>query len=352
MSGVIGHALYAILARKAAAARKSPIASLLLRNDSSYLAGAYLGCDVQTLPAAMGLKTGKESGYGTLPSGVTELGGEPVEQWTLKHEGREHTPAEIHAMFYGRAHLVLGWKGGDAQHAIPSDHLPDYFAAVVEDALEFFGPGERKLAYIFGWICHVIGDALIKSVLPGLDLKLLNGTYTPENRPIQDLIAFHEIGVKELGIDWKARLPDMCDTPVEEVQPHYMRCAVERGRLGEIFSVGWRPDREALLRAVLQKNRLHLKVWLRAVFRDLQLTRVDAGWECRPELSRKAGGLSYVEMAKLADEAGFRHALWRIAERIADAFDAVVERQEALQRLPQATAGDWKGITERWKKKK
>jgi hypothetical protein len=351
MSGVIGHSLYAILARKAAAARKSPIASLLLRNDSSFLAGAYLGCDIQTLPAALGLNTGAESGYGKLPGGVTELNGEPVRQWTLNHEGKEHTPSDIHAMYYGRAHLVLGWKGGDVHYAIPSDHLPDYFAAVTGDAVELFGPGERQLAYIFGWICHVIGDALIKSVLPGLDLKLLNGSYTPENRPIQDLVAFHEIGVKELGINWRARLPDICDTPVESIQPHYMRCAVERGRLGELFPVGWRPDREALLRRTMARNRVHLKVWLRKVFRDLELTRSGAGWECRPELSRKARGLSYAEMVELAEKANYRHALWLIAERIADAFDEVVERHDYLQSLPQATRGDWKEITERWKKK-
>ena len=58
MSGVIGHMMYAILGGKAATQRKLPVAPLLNRYYASYLAGAYLGCDVQTLPAAICVDTG------------------------------------------------------------------------------------------------------------------------------------------------------------------------------------------------------------------------------------------------------------------------------------------------------
>ncbi len=351
MSGVIGHSLYAVLALKASEARGNPIAAILRRNHASYLAGAYLGCDIQTLPAAIGLRSGTESGYAKLPAGVIEINGEPVRQWRLESGGKAFTPGEIHALFYGRAHLILGWPASQRDRSVPSDHLPDYFAATVDDAVELFEPGERKLAYLFGWICHTVGDAMIKSVIPGADLKLLNGTYTPENRPIQDLVSFHEIGRKELGLDWRALLSDACETPVEDIQPHYMRCAPRRGRLGELFPDAWEPGREALLRQVMAKNREHLKVWLQRALRDLELKRSGDEWECRPELSRQAGGLDYREMVETAEKAGFRKALWRIAERIAGTFDETVERAETLRGARGARTADWAEITKRWMKK-
>lgn len=352
MSGVVGHSLYALLAMAAAGARGNPITPTLRRNRASYVAGAYLGCDIQTLPASQGLRTGRESGYAKLPAGVTELYGEPVRQWRIEHQGERFTPGDVHRIFYGRAHLILGWAPGDIGHGVPSDHLPDYFAAVVDDAVGLFGPGERQLAYLFGWMCHVVGDALIKSVLPGLDLNLLDGTYTPRNRPIQDLVSFHEVGRKELGVDWKALLHDVCAVPVEDVQPHYMRCAKKRGRLGELFPDAWEPGREGLLRRVMAKNRSHLKVWLQKVFRDMELTRSSSGWECRPDLSRAAKGLRYGEMVELAEEAGFRQALWRIAERIAGVFDETRERSSFLSELKAKKGVGWDELTKRWRMKK
>jgi hypothetical protein len=348
MSGVIGHSLYAVLALKASEARGNPIAAVLRRHYASYLAGAYLGCDIQTLPASVGMRTGAESGYAKLPSGVTELNGEPVQQWKLEFEGRTHAPGEVHSLYYGRAHLILGWPPTQRDRVVPVDHLPDYFAAVADDAVKLFEPGERRLAYVFGWICHAVGDAMIKSVIPGADLRLLDGTYTPENRPIQDLVSFHEIGRRELGLDWRALLNDACDTPVEDIQTHYMRCASRRGRLGEMFPDAWEPGLEGLLRQVMAKNREHLKVWLQRVFRDMELKRSGEGWECRPELSRRAKGLTYPEMVEAADKAGFRRALWRIAERIAGVFDETVERSESLRDRKGGRSDDWRKITSRW----
>jgi hypothetical protein len=53
MSGIIGHSMYALLGLRAAAAQGLPIARVLSRHLPSYLCGAYLGCDVGTLPAAI-----------------------------------------------------------------------------------------------------------------------------------------------------------------------------------------------------------------------------------------------------------------------------------------------------------
>ena len=67
MSGIIGHTMYAILAGKAAAAKKLPIAQIIHRHYASYLCGSYLGCDIQTIPEARCIDTGQEVGYGTAP---------------------------------------------------------------------------------------------------------------------------------------------------------------------------------------------------------------------------------------------------------------------------------------------
>ena len=56
---------------------------------------------------------------------------------------------------------------------MPWERLPEYFVKVLQDARELHGPSERQLAYALGWMTHVIGDGLIKSVAPGLDLNLL-----------------------------------------------------------------------------------------------------------------------------------------------------------------------------------
>lgn len=53
MSGLVGHTMYGVLGAKAAATRKLPMAPIIGRHFASYLAGAYLGCDVQTMPEAI-----------------------------------------------------------------------------------------------------------------------------------------------------------------------------------------------------------------------------------------------------------------------------------------------------------
>lgn len=212
MSGIIGHTMCAILGGKAAGHRKLPIVPLIYRHYASYLCGAYLGCDIQTMPEAVCLDTGKEVGYGTASLEKSPLTGGEVRPWTLEFDGREYRPREIHRTFYGRSHLVFGWDQAERVHTVPWDHLADYCAAVADDAVQQFGPSERQVAYLFGWMAHIVGDSLIKSVQPGIDLDLLDGKYTPRNRPIQDLVTFHEVGVKELGLHWPALLTDLAET--------------------------------------------------------------------------------------------------------------------------------------------
>ena len=75
--------MYAVLAEKAAAKRKLSIVPVLRRNYASYLCGAYLGCDIQTLPEAVCLDTGLEVGYGTAPLKHSPITGGKVKPWVF-----------------------------------------------------------------------------------------------------------------------------------------------------------------------------------------------------------------------------------------------------------------------------
>lgn len=351
MSGIIGHTMYAILAGKAAEHRRLPIVPMLHRHYASYLCGAYLGCDVQTMPEAVCVDSGNEVGYGTVDLKQSPLTGGEVTPWSLQLNDKRYRPREIHRTFYGRAHLVFGWNGVDRAHTVPWDHLADYVAAVCEDAMEHFGVGERKMAYLMGWLAHIVGDSLIKSIRPGIELNLLGGKYTPKNRPIQDLVSYHEIGVNELGLHWPALLHDLAETPVEPIQLHYMRIARPKGRLAEDFPNAWAPGLAPLLQAVLRENRRYQAIRNPRLVERYRLQKKGDQWECRAELSQQAGGLRYPEMVQLAERANFRHALWQMAEAIATLFEDVVQRAPSLQALPQQAGPSWAELTARWKKR-
>jgi len=352
MSGLIGHTTYAMLAAKAAAYRQLPVSPIIERHYASYLAGSYLGSDIQTLPEAVCVDTGQEVGYGTVPLEKSPITGGAVRRWKLEVDGKSYSPRDIHTLFYGRAHIVFGWRGEDKRHAIAWEDIPDYIASVVDDAIGFFGPSHRQLAYIFGWATHVVGDSLIKSVHPGLHLHLIDGQYTPRNRPIQDLVTFHEVGRRELGLNWPALLHDLAKTPVEPVQVHYMRCREKSGRLGAHFPDGWQPDKEKLLRLVLAKNREYEAKRTSGILKDMALSKgPDGTLNCSPELSARTGGLSYQEMIEAADKANFRHVLWEMGEAIADLFENVVGLQAYLQEMPSSVSDPtWGVLSKRWKK--
>ncbi len=351
MSGIIGHTMYAMLAAKAAEQRKLPIVPVIRRHFASYLCGSYLGCDIQTLPEAICVDTGQEVGYGTVALEKSPITGGAVKPWKLEFGGERYTPRDIHRMFYGRSHLVFGWTAADRRYTVPWDHLPDYLALVVEDSFDLFGPGERRLAYLFGWITHIVGDSLIKSVQPGITLDLLGGKYTPANRPIQDLVTFHEIGRKEFGLNWEDLLADLAETPVEPIQPHYMRVSRPHGALASQFSDGWRPDQEPLLLRVLAENRRYQRIRNARLIKLYALAKTQSGWQCDEELSRRMGGLNYAAAVNLAEQANFRHALWQMGEAIAGLFEQVIDRQPKLQALPNSPGPTWREITQRWQAK-
>jgi hypothetical protein len=348
MSGIIGHTVYAILGAQAAARRKLPMVSWIARHGASYLAGAYLGCDIQTLPEAICADTGKEVGYGTVPLDKSPLTGGKVKPFHLAFEGRSYRPREIHDIFYGRAHLTFGWSRAQQALTLPWQHLPEFCSAVVEDAFALFGPAERPLAYVLGWMTHLVGDGLIKSIWPGVTLNLLDGKYTPRNRPIQDLYTYHEVGRKELGLNWPALLADVAQTPVEPIQPHYLRAAAPRGRLAHEFPDGWMPGAIGLLREVLAENRRYLKVYKEQVLQEMRLERTDDGWQCRDDLRRATGGLSYAQMIEAAEQANFRQTLRQIAEAVADLFGDVVHLVPALREMTCPAEPSWEELARQW----
>ena len=351
MSGIIGHTLYALLGARAATARELPLARVVGRHIPSYLCGAYLGADVGTVPAATCVDTGVPVGYGAERVTRSPLTGGAVKPWSLELGRAAYTPRDIHNLFYGRAHVAFGWAAKDGPLAIPWTKLPAYFAAVLRDARALYGPGERQLAYALGWMTHVVGDGLIKSVAPGVDLHMLDGKYTPANRPIQDLVSFHEIGIKELKLDWPALLRDIVECPIEPLQMHYMRVGAMRGALGKLHPIGWTPRHEALLLEVMAVNRRYQRIRNDRILKQLALRPTPDGLQCDPVLSQRAKGLTYPEMVMLADKANFRHALWQIAEAIADLFAEVCQLTHELDKQPNLTHPDWPTLTRRWRKK-
>ncbi len=352
MSGIIGHTTYALLALKAAKARKLPVSGVIENHLSSYLAGAYLGCDVQTLPAAICKDTGEPVGYGSSPIEKSPITGGDIEPFKLEVADREFIPREIHDLFYGRTHLILGWqKEAPEDLKIPLSSLLDYSMDVTSDTIDLFGPGRRSLAYVMGWLTHVTGDGLIKSVIDGINLHLLDGKYTAKNRPIQDLISFNDIGIGELKLDWAALLDDLATTPVEPIQLHYMRCAERQGRLGAHFEIGWAPELSSVLQKVLEENRRYQQIRNARLIDQLTVRNVgDGSLACDAELSQLTGGMSYHEMQEAAEKANFRHALWQMGEIIADFFEKMTEREEKLQELKYAGSQSWGDLTKRWAK--
>ena len=351
MSGIIGHSMYALLGLRAAAAREVPLAHLATRHLPSYLCGAYLGADVGTVPAATCVDTDTPVGYGAQRLAKSPITGGAVKPWVLSMGAKQFTPRQIHDRFYGRAHVAFGWAAKDRPLEVPWEKLPEYFAKVLQDARELHGPGERQLAYALGWMTHVIGDGLIKSVAPGLDLHLLDGKYTPANRPIQDLVTFHEVGIKDLKLDWPSLLSDLVAAPIEPLQAHYMRVGKTRGQLAKTFHRGWEPGLQLLLLEVMAVNRRYQRVRNGRILKQLALRKTAKGLQCDPILSERAKGLQYTEMVALAEKANFRHALWQMGEAIAKTFAEV-------QRLsPEIAGGDrldrpsWDDLTRQWRRR-
>lgn len=324
MSGLAGHTLYAFLALRQAEEWTPSVVPLLRRHLASYLAGAYIGADIQVMPEVVCVDTGKELGFGTVPVTESPFTGGPVRPWYLEHDGNRYRPSDIHRLFYGRSHLIFGWAQEMAGLKVPWDSLVRYAACVIRD-WEAGGSGrDSGLAWIFGWLVHVVSDAMIKSRQPGLKMHLVDGLYTPRNRPIQDLFAFHQIGVGELKLDWESTFDSMAGTPIEEVQFHYMRIRSLGPVLSSAFPEGWAEQYGALLEAVLRENRRWLRRHAADVLAEMRLEEV-SGRRLPSRLLRQwTGEWDYPQIIALAEQAGIRETLRVISEEIVGLFDHVL----------------------------
>lgn len=339
MSGLIGHTMYGLLAEKAVKSRGLPVASIITKHRASFLCGAYLGCDIQVMPEAVCVDTGREVGFGTVPLEKSPITGGAVRPWQLVHDGQMYRPRQIHELFYGRAHLVFGWTKEDMPLRVPWDHLADYCSLAIRDDMT----SERGLAYALGWMVHIVSDSLIKSVQPGIRMHLLDGVYTPRNRIVQDQFTFHTIGA-ELGIDWPKTFADMAATPIEPLQPHYMRIGEKRGKLGATFADGWKPELQPLLHAVLAENRRWLAHHMHDVLHVVTLTDDKASEEAR----RVSGGLAHEKMLEIAEAAGMRQTLVTIADQCADLIEQVVMQVPEWRGLKRTPDGEWDTLKKKW----
>ena len=322
--------------------------AIAARHQASYLAGAYLGSDIQTMPEAICIDTG-EVGYGTVPLEKSPLTGGPVRPWVLHVGDRSYRPRNPRTVLRSLPPRV--WlESHAAQHTVPWDHLPDFFARVVDDTLEYFGPGERPLAYVFGWIAHIVSDSLIKSVQPGLDLELLDGKYTTA-QPADPgfLMMFHELGVQELKLDWPAMFADLAATPVEPVQLHYMRIAEPRGQLAMDFPHGWQPDQRELLNAVLVENRRWCRQHASDVLDNMRLVpSADGTPDCNAATCSLTGTLLPSDGRAGRESGTCVRACWQMGEAIADMFAAVARRSHRLAEKPTDDGPNWEAISNGW----
>lgn len=321
MSGLTGHTLYAILALRQAEEWTPSLVPLLKRHLASYLAGAYLGCDIQIMPEALCVDTGREVGFGTVPLTASPITGGAVRPWNLEHAGRRYRPSEIHRLFYGRAHLIFGWSKDETRLALSWDAVPDYAARVIQDWLALGERSESGLAWIYGWLVHVVTDSLIKSRQSGLKMHLIDGLYTPRNRPVQDLFAFHEIGIKELHLDWPSLFQSMAETPIEAIQFHYMRCGPPSGVLADRFAEGWKPGDRELLKCVLKENRRWLVHHSAEVLKDMKLEMQGGTQIPSASLREWTGSASYAQLMETAERSGMRETLRILAEESVHMFD-------------------------------
>ncbi len=210
MSGIVGHSMYAVLGLKAAdAAKTSPgrdrpatFRQLRRRRLSRQRHSGHAGSGLRGHGPRGGLRHRAGWRKARSPAAPCASSGSPLR--TARSPRIRCTNDSTGA----RTSCSAGPKSDEALR-VPWDHLPDYFAAVIDDAFELFGPGERPLAYALGWIVHVVSDSLIKGIQPGIELNLVDGRYTARNRPVQDLFTFHEIGIREFHLDWAALFRDL-----------------------------------------------------------------------------------------------------------------------------------------------
>lgn len=322
--------MYAVLATSLLQQQGVKLAQVLRRNWSVCLSGAYPGCDIQTLPEAVCVDTGLEVGYGTIPISVSPIAGGPVRPSKLGFAGAELTPREIHNRFYGRTHLVFGWLTAEQNLMLPWDHPADFVSLVARDSLSAGRDHEAEIWWIAGWLVHIVGDSLIKSIHPGLSMKLLDGLYTAKNRPVQDLYTWHIVGIDELRLDWNETLDEVCRTPVQDIQLHAMHVTRPHGELSPDFPDGWLPADEQLVRAVCSENRRYLKLYLQQLLPQYQLYETGGELNCPPALSMVADGLTWTEMQQLTEKAGMRETLQQMAMQSANMIRGVFRRVPSL----------------------
>mgnify|MGYP001394367141 FL=1 len=124
-----------------------------------------------------------------------------------------------------------------------------------------------------------------------------------------------------------------------------MRASAPRGQLAELHAEAWTPGHGPLLRKTLAENRRYQRIRNERIIRQLALISTASGWECDRELSETAGGMTYAEMRRHAEAADFRHALWQIADCIADMFEQLVQRLGVLGNLGAIAAPTWQEIS-------
>jgi len=218
------HVTYAVLGAQAATARRLPVAPLLRRHWASYLCGAYLGCDIQTFPKQCVWTRAAKSGtaWCRWPESPHRRRGPAMEALL---DGREYTRVTSTGCFTGDRTWSLAGARRNSTCRNPGTIWP-----ITSRARPLTrGPALARANVRWPISSHARARGRRQShqVRPRRpEAAFTRRQYTPRNRPIQDLITFHEVGRKELNLNWARPAGGSRWLPaVESLQPHTMRVA-------------------------------------------------------------------------------------------------------------------------------
>ena len=205
-------------------------------------------------------------------------------------------------------------------------------------------PPNRPLAYVLGWMTHLVGRRPDQVGLAGRDAEL----------------ARRQIHAKKSSYPGSVHLPRrsdgrncdstgrLCWRMSRRLRSNQFNCTIcglasPRGRLAQDFPEGWVPAATGLLQAVARRESTILEA--------LQGTgppRDAAGanwrrWQCRDELRLATGGLSYAQMIEAAEQAATSDRLSGKSPRRSQTFGRRV-RLVPIRRCPRPQAA-WHGLT-------
>lgn len=323
------------------------VARIAAAHLPSVYAGAYEGADCQIMPLALCDGCGRVVGLGHLPDvPLCEYCGGTLRPYRFHFAGQDWDALSLHGAFYVRSHLGLPVSSPhsdrshlplDATRSVWRNVLCDAFTTAHAGPLISADPGrwEWAVAFVLGWITHVVADLVMKGFWPETvtDTSFVDGLYGPKSRMAWEHLILSTL-CDEMGISGEGLLYGLPGGDDNGIMLHYMMVnEPARYTHWDPPVPNWpaRPDQHDLLSAHLVAHR--------AFFAVLPLTSqfVAGQHGSRPPGERTPvhrleqftlDGMDAAELIALARRSGAPEALARIVDL------AVAETKRALAATP------------------